>query len=106
LSDEFSGGQRQRICIARALAGEPQVLALDEPTSALDMASEVAVRAALTELQGHITLFVAAHRLSALRDCDRVLVLAHGSVEAFAPADELEQSNVFYQVATALTRGS
>ena len=106
VSDAVSGGQRQRICIARALAGDPQVLVLDEPTSALDMTSEVAVRAALAELQGRITLFVAAHRLSALRDCDRVLVLAHGSVEAFASADELERNNAFYQVASALTRGS
>ncbi len=105
LADAVSGGQRQRICIARALAWEPELLVLDEPTSALDMASEMAVQASLVELQGRMTLIVAAHRISTLSSCDRVLVLSEGVVESFAPASELERSNAFYQMTSALARG-
>lgn len=105
LADAVSGGQRQRICIARALAANPEVLILDEPTSALDMASELAIQASLAGVQGQLTLFVAAHRISTLTNCDRLLVLADGTVEAFAPAPELERSNVFYQTTATLARG-
>lgn len=104
VADALSGGQRQRICLARALAGEPNLLVLDEPTSALDMASEAAVRASLVELQGHLTLFVVAHRMSTISACDRVLVLKDGCVEAFASAAKLEISSSFYQHASALAR--
>jgi ATP-binding cassette subfamily B protein len=104
VADALSGGQRQRICIARALAAEPDVLVLDEPTSALDMASEAAVQASLAELQEKMTLFIVAHRTSTLSSCDRILVLAGGEVEAFAPTDELTQSHTFFKSTTTLTR--
>jgi ABC-type multidrug transport system fused ATPase/permease subunit len=96
-ADAVSGGQRQRICLARALAGQPDVLVLDEPTSALDLASEAAIQASLAELHGRVTLFIVAHRVSILDICDRVLVLEAGRVKAFAPLAELERSNAFYQ---------
>lgn len=101
----ISGGQRQRLCIARALAARPDILILDEPTSALDLPSESAVQASLAELLGEVTLFVVAHRLSTLRLCHRVLVLADGVLEGFAPAAELEQTNAFYRRAVALSSG-
>jgi ABC-type multidrug transport system fused ATPase/permease subunit len=91
--------------IARVLAAEPDGLVLDEPTSALDLASEAAVQASLTELQGRLTLFVVAHRVSTISACDRILVMAERRIEAFAVAAELELSSAFYQGASALARG-
>ena len=104
--DAVSGGQRQRICLARALAAEPDLLVLDEPTSALDLASEAAVAASLAELHGRVTFFIVAHRLSTISTCDRVLVIADGSVEAFGTTAELNLGNDFFRRATQLTDGA
>ncbi|MGH9105883.1 MAG: ABC transporter ATP-binding protein [Acidimicrobiales bacterium] len=101
-ADAVSGGQRQRLCLARALAGQPQILLLDEPTSQLDLASEAAVEASLERLHGSLTIFIIAHRLSILRVCDRVLVLEHGRVSAFGTLEELARSDAFYQRVSAL----
>jgi len=101
-ADAVSGGQRQRICLARALAGNPDVLVLDEPTSALDLPSESAVQASLADLHGKVTLFVVAHRVPLLRICDRVLVLDNGRVMAFAPALELARTDGFYRKVMSL----
>lgn len=76
--DALSGGQRQRLCLARALAGSPEILVLDEPTSALDERSESLVIDALARLKGSVTVIVVAHRPSILRVCDRVLACDEG----------------------------
>ena len=76
----LSGGQRQRIAIARALCTEPDLLILDEATSALDYESERLVRANLAAICRDRTVVIIAHRLSALRDADRILVLEEGLV--------------------------
>lgn len=102
-ADAVSGGQRQRICLARALAGEPEMLVLDEPTSALDLRSESLIQESLVALRGRVTLFVVSHRLSMLAVCDRVMVLGGGRIEAFESTAHLEQGNAFYQGAVALT---
>ena len=77
-----SGGQRQRVCLARALAGTPDVLILDEPTSALDVRSEQAVQESLAEVKEDVLLFLVAHRLSTLSICDRVMVIVNGRLQA------------------------
>ena len=99
-----SGGQRQRICLARAMAGGPDVLVLDEPTSALDMQSEHLVQETLQELKRDAVLFLVAHRLSTLAVCDRVLVLVDGRVDGLGTPEELAQSNAFFREAQQLTR--
>ncbi|WP_235497779.1 MULTISPECIES: ABC transporter ATP-binding protein [unclassified Frankia] len=76
----LSGGERQRLAIARVLLQAPRVLVLDEATSALDTVSEAAVRAALDRLAIGRTCLVIAHRLSTVRDADRIYVMDHGQV--------------------------
>jgi ABC-type multidrug transport system fused ATPase/permease subunit len=75
----LSGGQRQRIGLARALYHRPSLLILDEATSALDMATEAKLLQALRGLAGKLTMVVAAHRLSAVANCDQLLDLASES---------------------------
>jgi ABC-type multidrug transport system fused ATPase/permease subunit len=72
----LSGGQRQRIGLARALYHRPSLLILDEATSALDMATEAKLLDALGSLTGKLTMVVAAHRLSAVANCDQLIDLA------------------------------
>ena len=74
----LSGGQRQRIGLARALYHRPSLLILDEATSALDMATEARLLEALRSLAGKLTMVVAAHRLSAVANCDQLIDLANG----------------------------
>ncbi|MDF2096956.1 ABC transporter ATP-binding protein [Aquibaculum arenosum] len=76
----LSGGQRQRVAIARAFLKDAPVLILDEATSHLDAVNEQAIRRALTRLQATRTTIVIAHRLSTVRDADRILVLDQGRV--------------------------
>jgi ABC-type multidrug transport system fused ATPase/permease subunit len=76
----ISGGQRQRIGLARSLYHRPSLLILDEATSALDMGTEARLLEALRSLSGKLTMVVAAHRLSAVANCERVIDLAN---EAF-----------------------
>lgn len=75
---QFSGGQRQRIAIARALYGDPDILILDEATAALDTETETAVMDAIDALQGIKTLIIVAHRLTTIRNCDKIYEIKDG----------------------------
>ena len=99
----LSGGQQQRVCIARALAGEPEVLILDEPTSALDAHTETVVRDSLNSLRGRMTVLVIAHRLSTLDQCDRIMVVQDGRLTAFDTPTALRASANFYADALRLS---
>lgn len=99
----LSGGQQQRLCIARALVGDPEVLILDEPTSALDAHSEALIRDTLEGLRGQMTIVVIAHRLSTIDQCDRIMVIQHGTIAAFDTPVSLKASSNFYAEAVKLS---
>lgn len=86
---KLSGGQRQRISIARALIREPKVIVLDEATSALDSVSEQLVQEAIYNLAKDRTTFIVAHRLSTIRDADKIAVIREGCCVEYGTYDEL-----------------
>ncbi len=96
-SSNISGGQRQRILIARALVNKPSILIFDEATSALDNRSQAIVTQSLDRLNA--TRIIVAHRLSTIRNCDRVIVIDAGRVAEVGTFDELvAQGGIFSEL--------
>ena len=97
----LSGGQRQRIAIARAVIRNPKVIIFDEATSALDTVSEKEIQTALNNLTAGRTTFIVAHRLSTIRDADRIAVIKQGRCVEIGTYDELmEKKGEYYKMQT------
>jgi ATP-binding cassette subfamily B protein len=96
---KLSGGQRQRVSIARALIRNPRVIVLDEATSALDSISERLIQEALDNLTKDRTTFIVAHRLSTIRNADKIAVINDGHCVEYGTYDELmELKGEFYRM--------
>ncbi|MNM35851.1 putative multidrug export ATP-binding/permease protein [compost metagenome] len=96
---KLSGGQRQRIAIARALVRDPKIIILDEATSALDNVSERHVQSAIERLMHGRTTFIVAHRLSTIKNADRIVVMKQGKIVEVGSYDELlEMKGEFFKL--------
>ena len=93
----FSGGQRQRLCIARALAGDPEVLILDDSFSALDLATDAALRRALKENTRNMTVIIVTQRSTTVKNADLILVVSDGTLAGKGTHEELFESCEVYR---------
>lgn len=96
---KLSGGQRQRISIARAIIRNPRVIIFDEATSALDSATEIEIQRAIENLTADRTTFIVAHRLSTIKNADKIAVMQEGKCVEFGTYDELmSKKGYFYEL--------
>ena len=93
----LSGGERQRLSIARALLKDPPILILDEATSQVDAESEHLIQAAIRQLMKGRTTFVIAHRFSTILDCDRIVLMEAGRIQAVGTHEELLEADEVYR---------
>ncbi len=94
---KLSGGERQRIGIARAIIKNPEILIFDEATASLDTENEAKVMEAINDVSVGKTTIIIAHRLSTVRDADKIIVMDKGAVVGEGSHEELMQSNTIYQ---------
>lgn len=95
-ASNISQGQRQLLTIARAFLADPEILILDEATSSVDTRTESLIQRAMDKLQHHRTSFVVAHRLSTIRNAERIIVMNHGDIIETGNHESLMAKNGFY----------
>ena len=93
----LSGGQRQRLAIARAFVQKTEIILFDEATSALDNETQMNIQQAIRNLKKDYTILIIAHRLSTIKDCDKILLISDGQVEAEGTHEELMKKSKSYK---------
>lgn len=94
---DLSGGQKQRVFIARALAGDPEILVLDDSSSALDYKTDANLRKGIREIYGGITTIIIAQRVSSIMHCSKIIVMEQGHMIGMGTHEELVKSCRIYQ---------
>ena len=92
-----SGGQKQRLCIARALLKKPKIMILDDSTSAVDTATDASIRQGLKETAKDMTTIIIAQRISSVENCDKIVVLDDGKINAVGTHEQLLETCSIYQ---------
>ena len=92
-----SGGQKQRLCIARALLKHPKIIIFDDSTSAVDTKTDSLIRKALANDIPDTTKIIIAQRISSVEDCDKIIVMNNGEIDAIGTHEELLKNNTIYQ---------
>ena len=92
-----SGGQKQRICIARALVKNPKILILDDSTSAVDTKTDKLIRDAFASKIPNTTKIIIAQRISSVQECDKIIVMGQGKIDAVGTHEELIKNNELYR---------
>lgn len=93
----LSGGQKQRLAIARAFVQKTKIILFDEATSALDNETQAEIRQAISNLKEEYTILIIAHRLSTIVNCDKIMILENGKINASGTHHELLKENSTYQ---------
>jgi ABC-type multidrug transport system fused ATPase/permease subunit len=92
-----SGGQKQRLCIARSLLAKPKILILDNSTSAVDTKTEARIKDGLDQYDKDMTKIIISQRISSFRNCDRIIVMDDGRIDAIGSHEELYKTNELYR---------
>ena len=93
----LSGGQKQRLAIARAFVQKTKIILFDEATSALDNETQAEIQQAISNLKEEYTILIIAHRLSTIVNCDKIMILENGKINASGTHNELLKENSIYQ---------
>ena len=93
----FSGGQKQRLCLARAILKKSNILILDDATSAIDSKTDAKIKKDMKERLPKITKIVIAQRISAIKECKKIIVMESGMINQIGTHDELLKTNLIYQ---------
>lgn len=100
-TNSFSSGEKQLLCFARVMITNPDIILLDEVTSSLSYETEMKIQSAIKEVTKNKMCIIVAHRLSTIRDCNKIVLMQDGKIEEVETNDELiEKQGMYYELVT------